>query len=309
MRNQIRYQLDTNQMGVLVEKKALLSSENIEMHFYETIAQAEKVKMQFGLPVIAVMVKGEKIIDMDGYGKFQYTTGQSLIIPPEKKLSIDFPSASINNPAQCLAFVPDKVLIEEAVYDFHEKTNFSDVDLQKEVDFSEDLLMRDKAILQTVNYLMFLFQEHNEHRDLFINMTTKELVIRILQSKTRKAFLNHFHKDDNRMAHIARYINSNISGTISIKELAQEAGMSKSNFFTLFRNAFGLTPNEYIIQEKIEEAKKMIRTTPTKSIGQVAIDLGYSNSSYFIKQFKSATGHTPKHYAQTVIQKTGEQVV
>jgi len=164
---------------------------------------------------------------------------------------------------------------------------------------STDLLMRDKAILQTVNYLLYLFGEKNEHSDLFINQTTKELVIRVLQSKARKAFLNSFHKKESRMNHIARYIKKNLSNSISVQELSQEANMSQSNFFNLFKNTFGLTPNDYIIQQKIDLAKKIIQKSKYKSISQIAYELGYANSSYFSKQFKSITGMTPRQYEKS----------
>jgi len=80
MEHLFRHQLDTDQAGVLVEKKAFLSSKNIELHFYETIAEAYNVAMSFDLPVIAVMVRGEKIVEMEELGTFQYHSGESLII-------------------------------------------------------------------------------------------------------------------------------------------------------------------------------------------------------------------------------------
>ena len=72
--------------------------------------------------------------------------------------------------------------------------------------------------------------------------------------------------------------------------------MSKSNFFSLFKNTFGITPNEYVIRGKIEKAKQIIQTSSQKSITQIAYELGYSDSSYFSKQFKSHTGYTPREF-------------
>lgn len=296
MKRIFQYQLQNTQQGVLVERKAMVSSNNIELHYYETIEKAEKVMMQFNSPVIALMLRGEKIIEMEELGRFEYKKGESLIVPSGKSLSIDFPNASIENPTQCLAFVPDSVLVEEATYDFYQKTNKLEEDLESEVDFSTDLLLRDEAILRTVNYLMMLLSENNEHRDLFINLKTKELIIRILQSKARKAFLHTFSSSNNRMNHVARYIRDNIHKSITVQELSEEAGMSKSGFFTLFKNTFGLTPNEYVIQTKIEKAKFLIRHSSHKSISEIAFDLGYSNNSYFTKQFKQVTGLTPSQY-------------
>ena len=240
---------------------------------------------------------------MEDFGRFTYLPGESLIIPAGQKLCIDFPSASVENPTQCLAFQPKAELIEEAVFDYHNRTNALKIEQEEEIDFSEDLLMRDEAILYTVEHLMRLFQENNEHRDLFISMTTKELIIRILQSKARRAFLNNFYKRENRMTHVASYIRENIFKPISIQDLSHEANMSRSNFFNLFKDTFGITPNEYIIREKIEKAKAILCSPKDKSITQIAYQLGYSDSSYFSKQFKRVTGYTPRQYENLRVKK------
>lgn len=296
MENLFRRQLDKNQRGVMVERKAMLPSKDIELQFYETITPSKDVCLEFSSPVIAIMLRGDKVIEMEGLDRCQYLPGESLIVPEGKTLNIDFPTATVENPTQCLAFVPDAHLVNEAVYDFHNTTKALEVNKEQELDFSADLLMRDQAILRTVNYLMYLFQENNEHRDLFINMATKELVIRILQSKARRTFLHNFHKQENRMTHIARYIKENIYKPISVQELSAEANMSRTHFFTLFKDTFGITPNEYIIREKIEKAKTIINTSSNHSITQIAYQLGYSGSSYFSKQFKRVTGYTPRQY-------------
>lgn len=295
MWNQIHQQLSL-QKDVLVERKAYFSSKNIELHFYETIAPAQRIPIQFSSPVVALMIQGEKILEMESLGRFRYQPGESLIVPAETQISIDFPSASVEDPVQCLAFVPEATLIEEALYDFYEQTSDLASEAKEQVDFSTDLLLRDQRILQTVKYLLFLFQENNEHRDLFINMTTKELVIRILQSKARRRFLSHFQAESNAMNHIARYIRQNIYSPLSIMELSKQANMSKSKFFNLFKNSFGMTPNEFIIQEKIEEAKKIILRYPKKSITAIAYQLGYSDTSYFCKQFKNQIGSSPNTF-------------
>lgn len=296
MESIFRRQIEKNQRGVMVERKAMLPSKDIELQFYETVKESENVCLEFSGPVIALMLRGDKEIEMEGLGRFKYLPGESLIVPAGKKLQIDFPTATLDNPTQCLAFVPDAQLIEEAVYDFRTTTKSLEVQKENEIDFSADLLLRDQAILRTVNYLMYLFQENNEHRDLFINMATKELVIRILQSKARRSFLHNFHKGENRMTHIARYIKENIFKPISVQELSAEANMSRTHFFNLFKDTFGITPNEYIIRQKIERAKTIISTSPNHSITQIAYQLGYSGSSYFSKQFKRVTGYTPRQY-------------
>ena len=305
MGNFFRQQLEANQKDVRVERKAMVSSENLELHFYETISQVEAVRLQFSQPAIGVMLTGEKVMEMKGLGRFRYAPGETLIVPASEELSIDFPSASRANPTQCLAIIPQPTLIEETVRDFSVKSLALSGSEENNIDFSPDLLMRDSTILRPVKSLLYLFQENHDCRDLFISMATKELIIRVLQSKARRVFLENFCGPENRMTRIAKYIRENISSPISIQELLREANMSRTNFFNLFKDNFGMTPNEYIIREKITRAKAMIRSSTDQSITQIAYQLGYSDSSYFSKQFKRVTGYTPRQFEGMERQSSG----
>ena len=54
-----------------------------------------------------------------------------------------------------------------------------------------------------------------------------------------------------------------------------------------------------LIEEKIEKAKAILCSPKDKSITQIAYQLGYSDSSYFSKQFKRVTGFTPRQYERS----------
>jgi len=219
MQNIFQQYLDSSKTGVMIENKAMLPSKDIELHLYETTTKCENIQMNFSLPIFAFMIKGDKYIDMEGVGKFKYNPGNSLIVPSHTNLSIDFPTASVLNPTQCLAFVPDEDLVEDAKFSFYQQTDES-MKIGTEVNLNSGALLEDIGIMRTIQNLVFLFQENNEHRDYFINLTTKELIIRILQSKARNFFLNQFNSSENAMSRVARYIRDNIEKSISIEELS-----------------------------------------------------------------------------------------
>ena len=300
MGNLFRQQLEVNQRDVRVERKAMVASDQLELHFYETLETATDLKLQFEQPIIGVMLSGEKDMEMSDLGRFRYLPGETLIVPAQEQLTIDFPNASPKNPTQCLAIIPQPKLIEEAVWDFSNKSVALTDGTEETIDFSADLLMRDSSILRPVNSLVYLFQENHDYRDLFINMAIKELIIRVLQSKARHVFLENFCAHENRMSRIVQYIRANISRPITIPELLQVASMSRTHFFSSFKETFGMTPNEFIIKEKITKAKALIHAASYKSITQIAYHLGYSDSSYFSKQFKNITGVTPRQYESRI---------
>lgn len=281
---------------VLVERMSQLRSDHIDLQFYETLTPAFGVEMQFDSPVIALMVKGEKMLKINDLKAFHYLPGESLIIPSGSRLQIDFPSASMENPTQCLAFVPDQEVIEQAIYDYK---YFANEDVSKDhtsIDnLNSHIRHRDLHLLRNMEYLITLMKEENEHRELFINRASRELIVRLLQSSAQHAFLHHFKdKSKSGFTYMADYIRQNISRNIKMEELAKIAGVSKSNFFQQFKHTFGTTPLQYMLDKKMEVALDRIQNMEHMSISEIGFSLGYSDSSYFTKQFKSIYGCTPK---------------
>ncbi|UOQ74972.1 helix-turn-helix transcriptional regulator [Hymenobacter cellulosilyticus] len=71
--------------------------------------------------------------------------------------------------------------------------------------------------------------------------------------------------------------------------------MSKATFFRLFKREFGLTPVEYIIQERLAEAKRLLRN-PVATVADVCFRAGFNNPAYFQTIFKKYEGITPGLY-------------
>ena len=79
---------------------------------------------------------------------------------------------------------------------------------------------------------------------------------------------------------------------ISLTELAQELGCSRSYISHMFRQKSGCTLKEYCNRLKIEEAKLLLRSTDLP-VTEVALSCGYNNFSYFISSSKKVVGMTP----------------
>jgi AraC family transcriptional regulator len=94
---------------------------------------------------------------------------------------------------------------------------------------------------------------------------------------------------------IVAYIRANLTSNISVTELAGLVHMSPSHFARSFRTSFGVTPYQFVMQERIEAAKGMLVGTKL-SASQVAAAHGFSSQSHFVKVFRQFTGVTPKQY-------------
>ncbi len=95
---------------------------------------------------------------------------------------------------------------------------------------------------------------------------------------------------------VREYLSENLSGNISLEELSKVAGLSRYHLLRVFREATGLPPHSFHIQQRIDHAKRLLRVgTP---FAQVALESGFSDQSHFTNTFRRYTGATPTQYAQ-----------
>jgi AraC-like DNA-binding protein len=95
-----------------------------------------------------------------------------------------------------------------------------------------------------------------------------------------------------RMDEMKRYVDRHFTGNLRLKDLARQAGLSGPAFLTGFRRVAGQGFSKYLQALRLEEAKRILRSSPL-SIARVAQESGFNSASYFIQSFKRATGLTP----------------
>lgn len=89
-------------------------------------------------------------------------------------------------------------------------------------------------------------------------------------------------------------VHENIS-SITPEDLAEGLCMSYSRFRKIFKEYTGFAPAQYIQEVRISMAKEMLTNT-SKSIKEIALELGYENKDYFFTVFKKVAGMTPANY-------------
>ncbi|MGN1016493.1 MAG: PocR ligand-binding domain-containing protein [Faecousia sp.] len=93
------------------------------------------------------------------------------------------------------------------------------------------------------------------------------------------------------------YLNTHPDTSYSMNEMAALCHLSPSYFSRLFSREVGEGFTTYVNRQKVSLAKQQLRST-TKSVHQIAADLGYLNVSHFINLFKQFEGVTPSVYRQ-----------
>jgi AraC-like DNA-binding protein len=92
-----------------------------------------------------------------------------------------------------------------------------------------------------------------------------------------------------------RYIYENYSRKISLKEIADAAGLSAPYFSNIFKEEMGENLTSYLNRLRVEKAGRLVTETEM-SLSEVATACGFENQSWFSKIFKSFTGTSPGKY-------------
>lgn len=131
------------------------------------------------------------------------------------------------------------------------------------------------------NYLIELFSVINE----------------FIESKAKEKTLGK--KDLNYKAEISlkakEYIEKNFANKILLKDIAKQLALSVSRFCHIFKEYTKLSPIDYVIKTRIDNAKKLLKETK-KNITEIALDTGFSDLNYFIRTFKKQERITPSGY-------------
>lgn len=89
------------------------------------------------------------------------------------------------------------------------------------------------------------------------------------------------------------YIHTYLNQDLSLAELASVINISPNYFARLFKRAMGISPHQYVIQQRVERAKVMLLTTDLP-ISDIALQVGFSSQSHLTQHFKRVIGMTPK---------------
>ena len=95
-----------------------------------------------------------------------------------------------------------------------------------------------------------------------------------------------------KLALVLELIESDLSEDLSLNILANTAGLSEYHFLRMFKQSTGYTPHQYVIYQRIERAKELLKKTEM-SITEIAYLLGFSSSAHFTHHFHRKTGMTP----------------
>lgn len=137
-------------------------------------------------------------------------------------------------------------------------------------------------------------QEINEGQSVRTPVLMQAWATKLL-FKAGQAFADRQRDASAIISKIQSFIQDNLDKELNRDDIARSVFRNPAYLSRLFRKETGLSLTDYIVQVKIEKAKRLLKETNDK-ISNIAEDLGYMHFSYFAKLFKKAAGLTPQEY-------------
>ncbi|MDF7820320.1 AraC family transcriptional regulator [Runella sp. MFBS21] len=294
--NPLHYQ--NRRLETLVENRTLHTLNNAELNIFETHQKAAQVMLQFHEPVLASMIRGKKIMHLQNTPSFGFLPGESVILPSNELMCIDFPEASEQNPTQCLALAFNEAKLQQAVNLLNERGLKQNGKEWSMTDYNYHFT-NDIAINQILQRLIFIFTENHPSKDIFADMLLQELIIRILQTESKSIYLKKSYTQPNndRISFVLNFIRENITEDLTIGLLSEKAYMSESNFYRTFKHETGSTPIDFIIEERLKLAESLLRD-PKMSVKEAFMASGFNSFSYFCRIFKKKKNLSPTEFKE-----------
>ncbi|MCQ4142144.1 helix-turn-helix domain-containing protein [Chryseobacterium sp. EO14] len=288
-----------NQLMHLVENQTKFNLNNCEFSIYETHKAAFDVKLHFETIAFTAMLRGKKHMKIDHKtGYFDYFPGESVLVSPGETMVIDFPEAD-ETPSQCISLSLNPEFIENSLNHLNYHLPKVDETSRWNIELDEYFLFNNQSLASATNNIMRIAMDDNSQKDIMADFALKELLIRLMQTQARSMVEKNIVKNKSRIGFAVDYIKKNLHQKLSIDSIAKMAYVSKSNFFKMFKDELGTSPNEFILQERINRAKELLANQ--NSIKETAYQTGFSDANYFTRVFKQLVGVTPKSYQDKVL--------
>ena len=103
-----------------------------------------------------------------------------------------------------------------------------------------------------------------------------------------------------RLRRIKELVHAKMGDDLSLDEMAQSIGLSTAHFARMFRKSAGETPHQFVLRQRIERAKAMLRA-PNARVLDVAVACGFKTQQHFAQVFRDVCRVSPTEYRQDLV--------
>ena len=103
-----------------------------------------------------------------------------------------------------------------------------------------------------------------------------------------------------RLRKIKELVHAKMEDDLSLDDMAQSVGLSTAHFARMFRKSTGETPHQFVLRQRLERAKAMLRA-PDARVLDVAVACGFKTQQHFAQAFRDVWGVSPTEYRQDLV--------
>lgn len=155
-------------------------------------------------------------------------------------------------------------------------------------------------ILKTLNTFAFEYCKNMPNSDITLNAQATVITHWIIRSILGENLDMRTVSSDYSIARAQHYIEKHFEKNITASDLADLGYMSVSSLNRAFKKETGMTPIGYLIEIRIEQAKKLLRRKNIP-ITEIALRCGFGSSAHFSSCFAKHTGTAPSEYRNKYI--------
>ncbi len=290
-------------LQTLVENRRVFNLNNCELNVFESYKESYRIPLTFNDFVITSMVRGKKVMHLFDKPEFDYLPGETVIVPANETMVIDFPEATSSNPTQCIALAVDAGYVSNTLLYLDDYYN-SDPDQKHswKLQFNQYHFANDTEVTDLINKLIRVCSGTDRAKNIYADLSLKELLIRLVQSQhlTQVSAEMNDQNNHSRLHYVLNYIHQNLSDKIAVDKMSRKAYMSRNDFYRWFKEQFGVTPLEYVNRERIKLAKQLL-ADKHNTITSISLECGFTDVNYFVRLFKKTEGVTPGAYRGCMI--------
>ncbi|HHF0518549.1 TPA: helix-turn-helix domain-containing protein [Vibrio alginolyticus] len=227
------------------------------------------------------------IVEKDGtFADLKTSPGNIWINPPKTPFTHDV--------AEPCYFVI--LAIKEQEFFSHCPLNLEGVELQ----FLNNYNVLDETIKGIIELFMLEAKAKGRNGKIYLNNLVSLLATHYIQN-----YSNYFDLKNNQLAaskldqhqvdKIDQYIEENIGNNVSVDDLADLLGCSKFYFLREFKKLIGVTPYQYLMNKRLEQARVAL-SSGSVNIALTAHEFGFNDQSHFTRAFKKHFGMAPGQY-------------
>lgn len=171
-----------------------------------------------------------------------------------------------------------------------------------ELNYRPGLGVRDATILGLGQSMLAAFAHPEEASRLFVDHVTLAVATHVAQAygglrPHTRAVRGGLAPWQLRRAR--EVLASNLEGGVTVRQLAEECGLSISHFARAFRASAGMAPHAWLTTRRVEEAKQLLGRTQ-KPLPEIALACGFANQSHFTRVFSRHAGISPGQWRRGI---------